>query len=382
MKTLRHLELSGYKSIKNVKLDFYAGINVLIGQNGSGKSNLLNFIKLLEEDVLSLESDYKIKVEWFDDDEYKKELEQINSLPNASIFDSLNLDITKLKSKKTIQGKISKNKSTIFENSVIGVDKYKASLVKEIEINKDLELVEPRFKLIDFYNKEQLPFFSSPEDAELSFDGGLKVYNLNIPFGVVLFTTFFMTGRETKVTKEYVHTNFSLHAAALLEYVQVYSPIQDVRLKDIFTISQSEKEVSKSIENVQLEFLVNDSWYKWEQLSDGTRRILTIIDGVYFEQDIVLLEEPELGIHPHQLSLLIEFLTEMSEEKQIIISTHSPDVLDSVNMDSLNRINIVSINEKGTSVHKLTDEQKEKAKIYFEETGTIGDYWKHSDLEI
>ena len=44
---LEHLKLSGYKSIKHLDLDF-GHVNVLIGANGSGKSNLLSFLKLLK----------------------------------------------------------------------------------------------------------------------------------------------------------------------------------------------------------------------------------------------------------------------------------------------------------------------------------------------
>ncbi|MFT6921708.1 MAG: AAA15 family ATPase/GTPase [Crocinitomicaceae bacterium] len=380
MKILRHLELSGYKSIKNVQLDLFPGINILIGQNGSGKSNLLNFIKLLEEDVLDLDSDYKVLVEWSSgDDIYKKELEQVHSTAGTSIFANLDMDIAALKSRKEIKGKISKNKSIVFESSVIGVNKYKANLTNEVENNDELEL-NFSIELIDFYNKKQMPFLSNPADSELSYDGAIGVFSLNIPFGPSLAFTLGTMSEAGGFSRDIVHDHFSIYLRALLNFVKEYSPVQDVRLKDIFKISEGSE--IKTIENVQLEFLVSDSWYKWDQLSDGTRRILTIIDSVYHATDIILIEEPELGIHPHQLSQLLDFLAEMSEKKQIIISTHSPDVLDSIGIDSLEKINIVEMNSGQTTVHKLTDEQKEKAKIYYDETGTIGDYWKHSDLEI
>jgi AAA15 family ATPase/GTPase len=380
MKTLRHLELSGYKSIKNVQLDLFPGINVLIGQNGSGKSNLLSFIKLLEDDVLDLDSNYKVLVEWSSgEDVYKKELEQAHSSTDLSMFAILDMDIASLKSKKEIKGKISKNNSILFESSVNGVDKYKANLIQEVENNVELE---PGFRidLIDFYNKKQLPFLSNPEDSEFSLDGGTAIFNLNIPFGSPLAFVLVIIDGTSEFSRDYVHRQFSNFSRAILDKVKEYSPVQDVRLKDIFKISE-DKEI-RTIENVQLEFLVSDSWHKWDQLSDGTRRILTIIDSVYYAKDIILIEEPELGIHPHQLSLLLDFLSIMSEEKQIIISTHSPDVLDSIGIDSLEKINIVEMKSGQTAVHKLSKEQKEKAKIYYDETGTIGDYWKHSDLEI
>jgi predicted ATPase len=46
MHMLKHIDLKGYKSIKDISLDLRP-LNVFIGANGSGKSNLVSFFKLL-----------------------------------------------------------------------------------------------------------------------------------------------------------------------------------------------------------------------------------------------------------------------------------------------------------------------------------------------
>lgn len=43
---LRRVEISGYKSIRDMKLDLES-LNVLIGINGSGKSNFLGFFEFI-----------------------------------------------------------------------------------------------------------------------------------------------------------------------------------------------------------------------------------------------------------------------------------------------------------------------------------------------
>ncbi|MFN9649340.1 MAG: AAA family ATPase, partial [Pseudanabaena sp.] len=43
---LKHISIKGFKSIKELDLDL-SPINVLIGANGSGKSNFISFFKLL-----------------------------------------------------------------------------------------------------------------------------------------------------------------------------------------------------------------------------------------------------------------------------------------------------------------------------------------------
>ena len=48
MGSLRHISLKGFKSIKSVDLELRS-MNVLVGVNGAGKSNLVSFFKMLNE---------------------------------------------------------------------------------------------------------------------------------------------------------------------------------------------------------------------------------------------------------------------------------------------------------------------------------------------
>ncbi|RZK13568.1 MAG: ATP-binding protein, partial [Hymenobacter sp.] len=93
-------------------------------------------------------------------------------------------------------------------------------------------------------------------------------------------------------------------------------------------------------------------------------------------------EEPELGIHPHQLHLLLNFLREQSEKHQLIITTHSPQVLDMLREDELDRITICELHKtKGTQFRKLKKTQQDDARRYMREVGFLSDYWRLGDLE-
>ena len=48
MRKLDYIEIEGFKSIKHLQLQLGA-MNVLIGQNGAGKSNLISFFRMLNE---------------------------------------------------------------------------------------------------------------------------------------------------------------------------------------------------------------------------------------------------------------------------------------------------------------------------------------------
>lgn len=47
MNTLQHMSLAGFKSIREMHGLEFKPLNVLIGANGAGKSNLISFFKLL-----------------------------------------------------------------------------------------------------------------------------------------------------------------------------------------------------------------------------------------------------------------------------------------------------------------------------------------------
>jgi len=168
------------------------------------------------------------------------------------------------------------------------------------------------------------------------------------------------------------------------------SVIKDLRLSSNYNIYFDATSRSHIINNLLVEFEVNKQWIPFTSLSDGTKRVFYITaeilagEGYYFLQNsvrsafpsdnkIILLEENELGLHPHQLGQLMEFLREQAKRKQIIISTHSPIVLDSVDPNELDRIQIAELTPEGTQLRRLTPEQQAKARIYVEETGLLSD---------
>jgi predicted ATPase len=67
----------------------------------------------------------------------------------------------------------------------------------------------------------------------------------------------------------------------------------------------------------------------WQE-SDGTLRLVAIVTALYEEPSARLLlaiEEPELTVHPEALAVLVDLLLERSATGQVIVTTHSPDLL-------------------------------------------------------
>jgi predicted ATPase len=78
------------------------------------------------------------------------------------------------------------------------------------------------------------------------------------------------------------------------------------------------------------EFLAN-------QMSDGTLRAFAILLAILQDHrpDIVIIEEPEVAIHLGALRVLVDILQAHSREIQMAITTHSADIVDSLNVDDL-----------------------------------------------
>ncbi|MGH7342126.1 MAG: AAA family ATPase, partial [Candidatus Rokuibacteriota bacterium] len=69
-------------------------------------------------------------------------------------------------------------------------------------------------------------------------------------------------------------------------------------------------------------------------MSDGTLRLLGLLLAVYQpgHASVVAIEEPEATVHPAIAELVLQVLRDAARERQILITTHSPDLLDSTGL--------------------------------------------------
>jgi predicted ATPase len=71
-------------------------------------------------------------------------------------------------------------------------------------------------------------------------------------------------------------------------------------------------------------------------VSDGTINILALIIALYFEKrPVTIIEEPERNIHPFLISKLVEMLKDASSSKQIIVTTHNPEMVKQVAVEDI-----------------------------------------------
>lgn len=75
-----------------------------------------------------------------------------------------------------------------------------------------------------------------------------------------------------------------------------------------------------------VKFNFGSYYHSSEGVGDGLWSILTICDALYDSSanDIIVIDEPELSLHPAYQKKVLELLLKYSKDRQIIISTHSP----------------------------------------------------------
>lgn len=113
-------------------------------------------------------------------------------------------------------------------------------------------------------------------------------------------------------------------------------------------------------------------------LSDGTLRILSILIEIIASHpsSTTIIEEPETQIHPGILSKLLNEIEAYTFDENLILSTHSPQVVAWTNPD---KINLVYRNKGQTTVRKLQEEEITKVVEYLCEEGDLGD-WLYSGI--
>lgn len=113
-------------------------------------------------------------------------------------------------------------------------------------------------------------------------------------------------------------------------------------------------------------------------LSNGTLRVLSILLELVTSslQDILIIEEPETQIHPGMLAKLLNEIESYTYGKNLILSTHSPQV---VSWTQPNKINLTYRENGRTFARKLATNEIENVVEYLNEEGDLGD-WIYSGI--
>ena len=103
------------------------------------------------------------------------------------------------------------------------------------------------------------------------------------------------------------------------------------------------------------------SWFDLSHESDGTIRLLAMLTALFQDPapSLICLEEPELAIHPGAMAVLSDTMVEASLRGQVLVATHSPDLIDRLPIES---IRAVTTEDSATRVGIIADHQLKSVK--------------------
>jgi predicted ATPase len=152
------------------------------------------------------------------------------------------------------------------------------------------------------------------------------------------------------------------NVASVLQKMERESPQEFVRLCEILAaIVPGTKQVKPVKHGKKLSLQFTQEWGEGKKInfeafamSDGTLRALGILAALWQKPapSLIAIEEPESTIHPEALGAILDVIRMTASKTQVIVTTHSPDVLDAKWIEPEN-LRIVTWAEGTTRVHPL-----------------------------
>jgi len=97
------------------------------------------------------------------------------------------------------------------------------------------------------------------------------------------------------------------------------------------------------------------------QISDGTLRVLGLLTALYqpSRPDVIAMEGPEQTVHTGILPVLAEAIKECSTENQVLVTTHSPELMDHFDPENVMAVELV---DGVTQIGPISAHQREAVK--------------------
>jgi predicted ATPase len=114
------------------------------------------------------------------------------------------------------------------------------------------------------------------------------------------------------------------------------------------------------------------------RMSDGTLKFLSLLAALFHPEPppLICIEEPELGLHPDALQLVAEALVEASESTQLIVTTHSDALIDSLS-DRPESVLVCERNfENSTQFKRLSTEHLRAWLEHY----SLGQLWRRGEI--
>jgi predicted ATPase len=291
---LKRLSIQNFKSLKDVTLDLQP-VNLLIGPNNSGKTNLLKALEFFDRNVL----------------QDKISLQKINAFRFNYTANSLVISLTFEQNEEELvflrRFSYSKTDKKVVEISSSQIN-YKEGIQKKEDSNgyPDVLLLRQQIGGLTIFkpdpNQFSKPAIFTADTIELKGDCSNLIQFL-----------FYLTSTHKRIAQQ-IEKDL---AACVKDVVSFSTPPVKVDEESLLGLKLFDDKD-------------NDFWA--DEVSEGVLYFLALLCIINQPNPpkLLLLEEPERGIHPRRIHEVMKFIFRLAEEKdiQIIMTTHHERVVD------------------------------------------------------
>jgi predicted ATPase len=132
-------------------------------------------------------------------------------------------------------------------------------------------------------------------------------------------------------------------------------------------------------ETVELEWFEQsdqETPYRAHTLSDGTLRFICLttllLQPPHLLPDTILIDEPELGLHPFAINLLADMMKELAQTKQLIVSTQSVELLNALEPE---HVVVAQRIDGATTLERL---ERDQLQGWLNDYQSLGELWKRN----
>jgi len=340
-----YIEIQGYKSIKAVKLNL-APINILIGANGSGKSNFISFFEFLNK-------------------LYERNLQEYIALKGGQ-------------EKLLFQGSKITDKISSHISFNDGVNGYSFTLQAG---EGDMIFTSENL----WYGNNPWSMTSYSKEAGVKTNGKGRAKHINQYLNSYRKYHFHDTGKNSAFTHTshidndifYLYEEggnlasflFSIFNENKIVYNRIVKTIQSIApfFSDFFF-----KPNNEGLLRLQWKSKYSSTIYGVNDLSDGTIRFIAL--SVLFLQpnlpSSIIIDEPELGLHPYAIAKLSGMIQSVAgRNTQVILATQSADLVNYFNPEDIITVDQV---EGESKFNRLNNETFKSWLVEY----SLGDLWQ------
>ncbi|MBI4331580.1 MAG: AAA family ATPase [Chloroflexi bacterium] len=361
MVELDSITVKGFKSIAAIEGLKLGAVNVLIGANGSGKSNFIGVFSFLHAIRAGQLQDYVVKAGGAEKVLYFGSKVTKDMYIHISFEDKTNEYTIHLRPTET-------DELSPFLETVSYWNKlsYDSPLPQRLSpAGKEAGISVPRPAGVAKYVRAHLDswrvyhFHDTGSSSPMKKNADVNDNRFLRPDGANLAAFLYFL-------REKHETSYSL----VRRTVQCAAPFFD-------DFQLAPMELNRDKIRLEWRHKGSDAYFDASSLSDGTLRFMALatlfLQPENYRPSVILVDEPELGLHPYAITLLASLVKQAASKTQVILSTQSSLLLDHFEAGDVLVADLVN----GATVLSRLD--PERLKTWLEDY-SLGQLWEKNEL--